>query len=49
MGEPTEGPWCRDGHNMSSVLKCVRSKDDPKAKHVCGDYITIAEGGRRAT
>lgn len=38
----TPGPWVLDGHNMSSILKCVVPKGDPKACHLTGDYDIIA-------
>ena len=38
----TPGPWILDGHNMSSILKCVVPKGDPKACHLTGDYDIIA-------
>jgi hypothetical protein len=43
----TPGPWCLDGFNMSSVIKCVTPKGHPDAKHLPGDYVNIArcEGG----
>ena len=40
--ECTPGPWVLDGHNMSSILKCVVPKGDPKACHLTGDYDIIA-------
>lgn len=40
--EHTPGPWVLDGHNMSSILKCVVPKGDPKACHLTGDYDIIA-------
>lgn len=40
--EHTPGPWVLDGHNMSSILKCVVAKSDPKACHLTGDYDIIA-------
>lgn len=44
MTEPkfTEGPWCLDGHCLTTVLKKVRDKDDPDAKHLCGDFDEVA-------
>lgn len=39
----TPGPYCRDGFNMASILKCVAERGSPDAKHTCGDYIQIAE------
>lgn len=39
----TPGPWVIDGHNMSSIIRCTAPKGHPDAKHVCGDYETIAD------
>ena len=41
----TPGPWVRDGHHMSRILKCVRERGDPEAKHICGDFIDVADAG----
>lgn len=38
----TPGPWCLDGHNLSAVLHCVTPKGHPDAKHLTGDYVTVA-------
>lgn len=38
----TPGKLVRDGHNMSSVIICTVPRGHPDAKHVCGDYETIA-------
>ena len=38
----TPGPWVLDGHNLSAVLHCVTPKGHPDAKHLTGDYITVA-------
>lgn len=38
----TPGPWHLDGHNLSSVIRCTVPRGHPDAKHVCGDYETIA-------
>jgi hypothetical protein len=39
----TPGPWCLDGHNLSAVLHCITPKGHPDAKHLTGDYVTVAE------
>lgn len=31
-----------DGHNLSAVIRCVVPRGHPEAKHLCGDYETIA-------
>jgi len=36
------GPWHQDGHNLSSVIRCTIPRGHPDAKHICGDYETIA-------
>jgi hypothetical protein len=41
--EHTPGPWCRDGFHMSRVLHCTAARGTPEAKHLCGDYETIAD------
>jgi hypothetical protein len=43
MQEPnfTPGPWCLDGFCLTTVLKKVRDKSDPEAKHLCGDFDEI--------
>lgn len=38
----TPGPWALDGHNLSAVIRCTVPRGHPDAKHVCGDYETIA-------
>lgn len=38
----TPGPWVIDGHNLSSVIRCIRPKGHPDARHACGDYEQIA-------
>lgn len=38
----TAGTMVRDGHNMSSVIICTVPRGHPDAKHLCGDYETIA-------
>ena len=38
----TPGPWCLDGFNTSSVIKCVTHKGHHDAKHLSGDYVNIA-------
>lgn len=41
-GAHTPGPWVLDGHNLSSVIRCTAERGSPEAKHLCGDYETIA-------
>lgn len=41
-GKHTPGPWVLDGHNLSSIIHCVKERGNPEAKHLCGDYETIA-------
>lgn len=38
----TPGPWHLDGHNLSAVIVCDLPRGHPEARHVCGDYSTIA-------
>jgi hypothetical protein len=38
----TPGPWVLDGHNLSAILHCTAERGSHAAKHVCGDYDTIA-------
>lgn len=38
----TAGPWHRDGHNLSQIIRCVRERGHPDAKHTCGDWQIIA-------
>lgn len=43
LSEATPGPWVRDGHNMSTILRCVRERGHPEAQHVCGDFVVVAD------
>lgn len=38
----TLGKIHRDGHNLSALIICTVPKGNPKAKHITGDYETIA-------
>lgn len=38
----TPGPWVRDGHSLSTIIRCVVPRDDPSAKSLAGDYEVIA-------
>lgn len=38
----TPAPWHRDGHNLSSIIHCTKERGHPDAKHITGDYETIA-------
>lgn len=40
--ERTKGPWVLDGHNLSAVIRCTVPRGHPDAKHLTGDYETIA-------
>ncbi len=44
MGEMkhTPGPWSLDGYNLSTVLHRTAEKGSSEAKHLCGDYETVA-------
>lgn len=41
----TPGPWNRDGHHMSRVLRCTAERETTEAKHLCGDFIEVADAG----
>ena len=41
----TPGEWTQDGHHMSRVIKCTAERGSPEARHLCGDYITVADAG----
>ena len=38
----SSGPWVLDGHNLSAVIRCTVPRGHPDAKHLTGDYETIA-------
>lgn len=42
QGVAISGPYHRDGFNLSAVLRLLRERGDPQAKHTCGDYETVA-------
>ena len=41
----TPGPWTQDGHHMSLIIKCIAERGSPNARHLCGDYINVADAG----
>lgn len=36
------GKWHVDGHNLAAVIRCVRERGNPEARHTTGDYETVA-------
>lgn len=38
----TSGPWHRDGFNLAAIIRCVVPKGRADARHLSGDYETIA-------
>jgi hypothetical protein len=38
----TPGPWYRDAYNLAAIIRCTVPKGHPNAKHITGDYETVA-------